>query len=133
MQFICARDSFNRELAKVCRVIPAKPLHPILANVLLEADADRQQVILTAFDLSTAMKLQLDAQVIDSGQVTLPGKLLSDTLFRLDGQEFMFILDEPDPQNEARLVFIKGESSQATLEGIKAEEYPSLPIINSSC
>jgi DNA polymerase-3 subunit beta len=58
MQFICDRDSFNRELGLVCRVIPAKPTHPILANVLIEADANRQKIALTAFDLSTAIRLE---------------------------------------------------------------------------
>jgi DNA polymerase-3 subunit beta len=132
MQFICDRDSFNRELGLVCRVIPAKPTHPILANVLIEADANRQKVALTAFDLSTAIKLELQTEVIDGGKITLPGKLLSDTLSGLDGEEFMLIVDELNPQTEAQLAFIKGESSQATLESIKAEEYPSLPIINST-
>lgn len=127
MKLTCTQSDLNTHLSLVSRAVPSRPSHPILANILLVADADSQRVRLTGFDLSLGVQTSFAAQVETGGQLTLPARLLSDIVSRLpDGD---LTLEEAEGEAQATLTCASG---QYQVRGLGAEDYPALPSIDSN-
>lgn len=124
MKLTCSQNELNTHLSLVSRVVPSRPSHPILANVLLNADVDRQQVSLTGFDLSLGVQTSFPAQVETGGTLTLPAKLLSDIVSRLaDGE---IVLEEEPGET---LVTLTCASGRYQVRGMESGEFPELPQV----
>jgi len=63
MKLVCSQAELNASLQLVGRAVAARPTHPVLANVLLTADAATGRLSLTAFDLSLGIQTSLAAAV----------------------------------------------------------------------
>jgi len=124
MKLICAQNELNAHLSIVSRVIPSRPSHPVLANVLLVADADKQQVRLTGFDLSLGIQTSFSAQIEEEGVLTLPAKLLGDIVSRLPDGEIRL-----ETSSEDTLVSLTSVSGKYQVRGMGAEEFPELPTV----
>lgn len=124
MKLTCTQSQLNTHLSFVSRVVPSRPSHPVLANVLLTADPDAQQVRLTGFDLSLGVQTSFPAEVEQGGTLTLPAKLLSDIVSRLPEGEIS--LDEVSGET---LVTLTCASGRYQVRGMGAEEFPELPSI----
>lgn len=70
--FTCEQADLSHHLTSVGRAVASRPALPVLANVLVEADAETQRVALTAFDLNLCIRSEFEAQVRGSGRTTLP-------------------------------------------------------------
>lgn len=127
MKLICTQSELNTHLSLVSRVVPSRPSHPILANVLLSANADKQQVSLTGFDLSLGVQTSFSAQVEQEGTLALPAKLLGDIISRLPEGEIT--LDDTDSEVMITLTCASGRYQVRRME---AEEYPELPSIQDT-
>lgn len=125
MKLICAQSDLNTHLSFVSRAVPARPTHPVLANVLLSADADTQQIRLTGFDLSLGVQTAFGAQVEEGGTLTLPAKLFSDIVSRLPEGELT--LDTAEGEMLATLTCSSGKYQ---MRGMGAEDYPALPTVD---
>ena len=75
MKLTCAQSELSSALHLVSRAITSRPTHPILANVLLTADAATGTLTLTGFDLNLGIQAQIPASVDSSGATTLPARL----------------------------------------------------------
>lgn len=135
MKFICAQNELATNLSLISRAVPSRPTHPVLANVLLSADEEQQQVSLTAFDLSLGIKTSFAAKVETSGTLTLPAKLFNDIISRLPDGEVTLDDERPytgeDSASEAGiLATITSTSGRYEVRGMSAEEFPALPTIS---
>lgn len=134
MKLVCSQSDLNTHLSLTFRAVPSRPTHPILANVLLQADAANSQVSLTAFDLSLGIRTTFNAEVLEGGTITLPAKLLNDIVSRLPEGEI--ILDDrlPDkedgqqPDGVGLTVTLKPKSGRYEVRAMGAEEFPELPV-----
>lgn len=127
MKLVCAQNNLNSHLSLVSRAVSSRPTHPVLANVLLNADAKTQRVSLSAFDLSLGIQTSFPAQVQESGSLTLPAKLLSDIVSRLpDGD---ITLDSGTEADAGLLTTLTCASGRYQMRGMGAEEFPELPVI----
>ncbi|MEB3174571.1 MAG: DNA polymerase III subunit beta [Cyanobacteriota bacterium] len=130
MKLICRQSDLNSHLSLVGRVVPSRPSHPILGNVLLSADG-QGRLALTGFDLSLAIETSLEADVQEAGQITLPAKLLSDIVARLPDGDLTLSVEE-DPQGaETYLATLTSESGQFQIRGLGAEDFPALPTVDT--
>ncbi len=126
MKLVCAQNNLNSHLSLVSRAVSSRPTHPVLANVLLNADATTQRVSLSAFDLSLGIQTSFSAQVQESGSLTLPAKLLSDIVSRLpDGD----ITLDSDSESTGLLTTLTCASGRYQMRSMGAEEFPELPVI----
>jgi DNA polymerase III subunit beta len=123
MKLICTQTELNAHLSLVSRVVPSRPSHPVLANVLLNAHEETQQVSLTGFDLSLGVQTSFKVQVEEGGTLTLPAKLLGDIVSRLPDGEI--VLDGGDET----LVTLTCAAGRYQVRGMGAEEYPELPTL----
>ncbi len=127
MKLVCSQGQLSTNLSLVSRAVPSRPTHPILANVLLVADVETQQVSLTAFDLSLGIKTSFAAEVITGGEIALPAKLLNDIVSRLLEGEI-----ELEETSVAPLgITIISASGRYQVRGMEVEEFPELPIIEA--
>ena len=126
MKLVCTQSDLNTNLSLVSRAVPSRPTHPVLANVLMTADAQTQQVSLTAFDLSLGIRTSFPAEVETGGEITLPAKLLNDIVSRLPGGEITLDAEVEGNALGATLTSVSGRY-QVRCMGV--EEFPELPVI----
>lgn len=125
MKLSCTQNELNTHLSLVNRAVPSRPSHPVLANVLLVADDQTQQIRLTGFDLSLGVQTSFIAQVETGGTLTLPAKLLSDIVSRLPDGEIVL-----ESEAEGAIVTLTCASGRYQVRGMSAAEYPDLPTVD---
>jgi len=125
MKLLCSQPNLSANLSLVGRAVPARPSHPVLANVLLVADAETQQVSLCAFDLSLGIQTSFPAQVEVGGKLTLPARLLNDIVSRLPEGELTLEADT----DEVGLVTLICATGRYQVRGMSADEFPELPVV----
>lgn len=131
--FTCEQADLSHHLASVGRAVASRPALPVLANVLVEADAETQRVALTAFDLNLCIRSEFEAQVRGSGRTTLPAKLLSDIVSRLPSGPMTLALRATNANGQAQddaPVLLTSAAGQYQVRSLSAEEYPTLPEIS---
>src|SRR5689334_13945313 len=133
MKLLCSQSDLSTNLSLVSRAVPSRPNHPVLANILLQADAETNQVSLTAFDLSLGIRTSFNAEVWQGGAIALPAKLLVDITSRLPEGEIT-LDDEASlaSTGEGLIVTLTPKSGYYQLRAMRAEEYPELPIIDNA-
>ena len=127
MKLVCSQTELNGSLQLVSRAIAGRPTHPVLANVLVTADAAAGRLSLTGFDLSLGIQTSFPAQVEASGAITLPAKLLTDIVSRLpaDGP---LTLSCAEGQEQTELSALTGSYQ---MRGMTAEDFPELPLVQN--
>ena len=135
MKFVCSQSDLNTNLSLVSRAVPSRPTHPVLGNVLVQADADKGRVTLTAFDLSLGICTSFAASVEEEGVITLPAKLMNDIVSRLpEGEITLFCEDASAEETEAEteaLATLTSTSGRFLVRGMGAQEFPQLPVIEA--
>ncbi|MBD2438001.1 DNA polymerase III subunit beta [Nostoc sp. FACHB-110] len=133
MKLLCSQSDLSANLSLVSRAVPSRPNHPVLANILLQADAETNQVSLTAFDLSLGIRTSFNAEVWQGGAIALPAKLLVDITSRLPEGEIT--LDDEASEastGEGLIVTLTPKSGYYQLRAMSAEEFPELPVIENT-
>lgn len=131
MKISCSQSDLKTNLSLVSRAVPSRPTHPVLANVLLVADADQNKIRLTGFDLSLGIRSSFPADINEGGSVTLPAKLLNDIVTKLPEGEITLTYDE-DELEDNPLVSILSLSGKFQLRGMKGEDFPELPTVENA-
>jgi len=132
MKLICSQSDLSSTLSLVSRAVPSRPTHPVLANILLQADAKTNQVSLTAFDLSLGIRTSFTAEVLESGAIALPAKLLVDITSRLPEGEITLDDQSGDAGGEGIIVTLKPKTGRYQVRAMGAEEFPELPVIENA-
>ncbi len=127
MKLLCAQSDFSSNLSLVSRAVPSRPGLPILANILLTADAGTQRVSLTGFDQTLGIQTSFAAQVESSGEITLPAKLLTDIVSRLPNDSQVTL--EHNADDPIATLSAKGGCYQ--VNGLSAEDFPELPLVQA--
>ncbi|MEG4471989.1 DNA polymerase III subunit beta, partial [Microcoleus sp. AT9_B5] len=76
VELACNSREFNDYIQALKGIIPSNSSHPILSNILIEADAETQHLHLTAYNLEFGMQVSFGANVNQSGKLTLPAPIL---------------------------------------------------------
>lgn len=118
MELVIRKTDLLRELQLLQGIVERKNTIPILANILLEADATG--VNLLATDLDVGLRSRCEATVTKPGTVTLPARKLFEIIKAL-------------PETDVRIEQDKGgvkvaaERFESRLPTLPAEEFPALP------
>lgn len=122
MKLKVTQENLNKALAVVSRVAVSRtPTLPILANILIKADKNLITVASTNLEIATTVRVA--GKVTEPGSITVPARLISE-----------FVANIPDETIDMELknqsLVIKSKQYQSTINGISAEEFPSLPTIS---
>ena len=127
MKVVCSQSELNAALQLVSRAVATRPTHPVLANVLLTADAGTNRLSLTGFDLNLGIQTSLAASVETSGAITLPARLLGEIVSRL-ASDSPITLAKEESGEQVQLTSLSGSYQ---MRGLPADDYPELPMVES--
>ena len=127
MEIVCSQNEFNNAIQFVSKAVSSRPTHPILANILLTADQGTNKISLTGFDLNLGIQTSFDANVIKSGAITIPSKLLSEIVNKLPNESPISV----DANEDSDDILIKSDRGSFKIKGISSDDYPKLPFVES--
>jgi len=112
------KDVLADAVAWAARSLPVRPSLPILAGLLIKAEAD--VVTLSSFDYETSAQVTIKANVETPGTVLVSGKLLADITRSLPSKPVTL------SSTESELELVCG-SARFALQTLPVNEYPELP------
>ena len=122
MKLKVTQANLNKALSVVSRVSAGRGSLPILSNLLITAENNK--VSLAATNLEIAITYTLAGKVEEPGSITVPGRLMND-----------FVSSLPDDTIDLSLtnmaLNIKTNHYESTINGVSADEFPSLPAIQN--
>ncbi|MEB3306505.1 MAG: DNA polymerase III subunit beta [Cyanobacteriota bacterium] len=127
MKLVCSQAELSASLQLVSRAVASRPTHPVLANVLLTADAATNRISLTGFDLHLGIQTTFPASVETSGAVTLPARLFGDIISRLSADSPITLSCE-EGQEQVELTSLSGSYQ---MRGMSADDFPDLPLVQT--
>lgn len=127
MKLVCSQAELSASLQLVSRAVAARPTHPVLANVLLTADAATGRLSLTGFNLNLGMQTSFPAAVESSGAITLPAKLFGEIVARLSSVNPITLHCEEGGEQ----VELTSLSGSYRMRGMPADDFPDLPLVQS--
>ncbi|MEX0587691.1 MAG: DNA polymerase III subunit beta [Cyanobium sp.] len=127
MKLVCSQSELSTSLQLVSRAVASRPTHPVLANVLLTADAGTGRLSLTGFDLSLGIQTSIPASVETSGAITLPARLFGEIVSRLSSDS-PITLHCPEGAEQVELTSLSGSYQ---MRGMPADDFPDLPLVQS--
>lgn len=127
LKLAIAQGKLNEALAFVKAVVPTKPLHPVLANVLLVADQDKQQVTLTTSDMAISLSASCEATVQRSGAITLPAEILSAVVSRCPIG--LLTIDTTQTEENYSAILNDEQGGITEIRGMSSEEFPEIAAV----
>jgi len=122
MKLVCSQAELNAALSLVGRAISSRPSHPILACVLLTADAATGRLSLTGYNLSLGVVASIPASIEADGAAAISAQPLGDIVSRLPSDSPITI--DAESQSRALITSVSGSYELATLD---PADYPDLP------
>ena len=125
MKFIVNSTALLRELQKLNGVISSNNTLPILDNFLFDINSNNMTII--ASDLETTMMSTISVEADVDGKITMPARILIDTLKTFSNQPLTFIVN-----TETFGIEMSSEMGNYKLAGQNANEFPKTPKLNGS-
>jgi DNA polymerase-3 subunit beta len=125
MKFIVNSTALLKELQKLNSVISSNNTLPILDNFLFEINEGNMAV--TASDLEVTMKVAISVESEFDGRITIPARILIDTLKTFSNQPLTFVINLTNYSIE-----IISELGNYKLSGNNADEFPKSPTLTNS-
>jgi len=122
VKVICNRGVLHEALQHVGRVVTGRTTLPILSNVLLEAKSGRLRLV--AYDMEIGAESSIAVESKEEGAITVPARVLSDVVASLPNATVEI------ETRERSLLGLNCGRSEYTINGLPAEEYPSLPEVS---
>ncbi len=129
MKISCSQKDLKTNLSLASRAVPSNPTHPILANLLMIADAQLGQVKIIGFDMTLGIHTSFAAKVEEEGSIAIPVKIFNEIISKLPESEIHLSTSESTEEENLTLT-ISSTSGHFEIRGLVAEEFPSLPEIS---
>ncbi|MGY2133631.1 DNA polymerase III subunit beta [Hymenobacter sp. HD11105] len=124
-KFIVSSSALLRAVKEVNPAITSNPVVPILDNLLF--DIKSSKLTITASDLETSITTSLAVEAKTECSITVPARVLLDTLKSLPDQPITFTLNEEE--NTAVLATSNGRYKLACQS---ATDFPRVPVVKGS-
>ncbi len=119
MKIRCDRLSLSDAIDGVSKAVSSKSMMPVLEGILLKAE--QSVLTLTGYDLEMAIVTKIACNVLEEGELVLPGKLFGEMIRRTESGE-VEISSTKDLQ-----VQVKGGITEFNFTALPAEDFPALP------
>ena len=118
MKFVVKKEDLFEGIKIVERATSIKAIQPVFLNILIET-VDKATIRLVATDLDLTVTTLVDAQVEESGKITLPSKTLNEIVSKLGNKLITVEMAEDETT-----VHMTCQSSKFDIIGISANEFP---------
>ena len=119
MKIVCEGLTLSEAVMKVSKACAVRTTAPVMECILLSASAD--EVTLLATDGELSIRKSVKAVVFEEGEICVPGKLFSDFIGKLSGEEVCLTTGEKGME-------IKYRDSVSYLQTVPAEEFPKINL-----
>lgn len=119
MKFTCSQQSLSKALNTVSKAVTSRTTIPILKGILLKTSSDGT-LTLSASDLDLSIEKKIDVNVEEEGSIVVLSKLFGDIIRKLPNETIL--IEEKENNN----VLIKTASSEFTIVGLAADEFPNI-------
>lgn len=119
MKIVCSTQKLSKAAQIVQKAIPTKAVSPILTSMYIKAQNDKVELQATNYEIGIAVSL--DAEVIEEGEIILPGNYFTNLLRKLSGENVE--IAKSDQENK---ITITSGGNETDLFSTSAEEYPVL-------
>ena len=123
MHFYINTSELNAGISAVARALAQKSVIPILEGIYIRAEDGFVTLICT--DLSLRIEARIPATITAEGAVVMPGRLFSEIVRRLPGEETEFIAENLSVQ-------VKSGRSKTTLQANSAADYPMAAMLGDA-
>jgi DNA polymerase-3 subunit beta len=114
-----SRNDLFSNVASLQNVTSKKGTIAILANILIETGID--SIILTATDLEVGIRIEIPAEILTAGSITLPSRKFFEMIREINDEHVHLEV------YENKWAKISTSSGSYNIAGTDSEEYPSLP------
>ncbi|HZK33756.1 MAG TPA: DNA polymerase III subunit beta, partial [Bacillota bacterium] len=122
MKINCNQNNFLNSILTVQKASSANSTLPVLQGILIEARDDH--LVLTGTNLELGIESHMNAEILKTGRVVVPTRLLSEIVRKLPNAEMEIEV------LENYTVKITCLNSVVTIQGLDPEEFPALPIVD---
>ncbi len=119
MKFTCNKEELIKGLNIVMRAAYGKYQKSILECIHIKTE--EQSLVLDAFDMTTAIKTSVYAEIEEAGETAIPARVLYDIINKFPAGEIRFARKEAAIQ-------IQGANSSAMLSEMDAQQFPPFPV-----
>lgn len=119
MKMICDRTLLANAVAGVSKAVTQRSSIPVLEGILMKAEGFN--LTLTGYDLEMGITTNIEANVLEPGEVVLSAKLLGDMVRRLSSSEVEITATETNATT------IKGGITEFDIMGMNPGDFPELP------
>lgn len=129
MKFRISRSALTEAVSQVSKAVSQKTTVPILTGIKAVVDEDGLWLTGSNSDLTIQVGIpakQEDKEIVELeriGSVVLPGRIFSDIVRKLPGNQVEWEVDERWKTT------LRSEQAQFELKGLDPEEYPRLPQV----
>lgn len=117
MKFVCDGLSLSEAVLKVSKACAVRTTAPVMECIKLTALGE--EVALLATDGELSIRKTIKAEIFEEGEICVPGKLFSDFICKLTGEEISIATGE-------RGVEIKYRDAGTFMQSLPAEEFPAI-------
>lgn len=121
MKFTCNRSVLAEAVNNVSPAVSSKSALSTLEGILLQCNGSN--LSLTGYNLELGITKVINVEAKEEGSIILPARLLADILNKSAEGDISFSTDEKN------LTVINGNTSEFTILGIDAKEYPEMPTV----
>ena len=119
MNIKCAKVDFLAKLQLALKVVSVKSVMPVLAGIKIKTVENQLEILAT--DLNLSMRLFVDAEIVEPGEIVAPARLLMDIVRSLPGRDFVM-----DYSDETKNVSIFAGDAQFHITTLPAEDFPAI-------
>lgn len=120
MKLKVTQENLSKALNTVARVAASRTTLPILSNILIKAEQNSLSVAAT--NLEVAVTYTVPGKVNQTGSITVPSRLMTEFVSSLPDGTIDLTL-------EGQALHITADKYNSTINGVSADEFPSLPEI----
>ena len=123
MKFIILKKNLKNGLRAIERISGDNTAIPILKNFLIESVDNK--IKLSATNLELAVTSFISGKIIENGSLTIPLNIFNSIINNIQNEKINLEADN-------NKLLIKTDNYQATIQGIKKEEFPIIPKIENT-
>lgn len=124
MKFIVSSSSLLKQLQQISGVINANTVLPILED--FSFDITDKKLSITATDLETVMRVQMDVESNENGRVCVPARILLDSLKNIPDQPLTFTIDKNFG------IEITSNNGKYKMMGENPDNFPKEPVADDT-
>ncbi|OHD12465.1 MAG: DNA polymerase III subunit beta [Spirochaetes bacterium GWB1_36_13] len=121
MRFIVDKNKLTEALDITAGVVAKKAVNPVLQNISIKT-REEGGIEISATDLEISVIIDLDAEVIEKGEMVVLNSLIRDIVKSVDEKTFEFV------EESAGKIYLKAGSFKAELHSLSKDDFPHINI-----